>query len=144
MMPDIMTQLEAKFREHPFLAAKEVPLSAVQPLEDFAGFGLPADYKEFVRRFGGAMVGAYPIFGVIEAEVMGDGEIAISVTERFRADGWPGTEDWLVIPVDHAGNPIGIDGSGVVWISDHDTGTVDVLAKSFKEYIVQNCLGMRS
>ncbi len=32
---------------------------------------------------------------------------AWKVTQRFRKDGWPGVQEWLVISSDHSGNPIG-------------------------------------
>lgn len=71
---------------------------------------------------------------------MGDNENSvIAVTERFRADGWPGTEDTLVISMDHAGNAITLDVQGVVHRFDHDSGVTEVLAPSFGDFVVK-CL----
>ncbi len=87
------------------------------------------------------MVGAYPIFGVRQAEVMGnDGWSVEEMTKRFRSEGWDGTADWYIVSMDGAGNPIGISTDGRVWISDHDVGEVSVVASDFETFIAQQCL----
>src|SRR5579862_4444629 len=75
----------------------------------FHGFTLSADYHEFVRRYGGGMVGTYPIYGLHLAEAMGTighKSTAPEITKVFRDREWPGAENWLVISVDQSGNPI--------------------------------------
>jgi hypothetical protein len=42
--------------------------------------------------------------------------------------------------VDHAGNPVGIDSEGRVWISDHDARAVQLLADTFEGYVRKWCL----
>jgi hypothetical protein len=76
---------------------------------------------------------------------MGNGEgSAIDVTTRFREQGWNGVENWLVISEDHAGNPIGLDKDGRIWISDHDFGRITLVAASFEEYLRKQCLKLSS
>ncbi len=100
-----------------------------------------SDYREFVRRYGGAVVGPYPIFGLRRAEPMGTNEgSVVEITRRFHQKRWPGTEAWVVFSLDHAGNPIGMDKDGKVWISDHDAGAVQLLAPTFEEYLRRRCL----
>jgi hypothetical protein len=95
----------------------------------------------FIHRYGGAIVGPYRVFGLRNSEPMGNGEDSfLKVTKAFRQKGWPGVEKWAVISMDRGGNPIGLDADGKVWISDHDFGGVQVIAKSFEEYLRKSCL----
>jgi len=59
----------------------------------------------------------------------------VHVTEHFLDDGWAGTSDWYVVSTDGSGNPIGIDAAGRVWISDHDTGRIEMLAADFAHWL---------
>ena len=89
------------------------------------------------------MVGPYPIFGLRPVEVMGDDHwSAVDITKCFRNNGLPGTEDWLIFSEDHAGNPIGMNSTGEVWIFDHDFGGSALLAPTFEAYLRIGCLGM--
>jgi len=91
------------------------------------------------------MVGPYPIFGLRPVEVMGDDHWSvIDVTKRYRKGGVPGSEAWVVVSEDHAGNPVGMDANGAIWIYDHDFGGLTGLAPSFEEYLRTQCLTMRS
>ena len=140
---DTIQRLEQDFSRHPVTVAGSVSTSRVRDLERDAGFVLPADYKEFVARYGGAIVGPYPIYGLRAAKAMGKNEgSALEVTSHFRSEGWSGTEDWLVISTDHAGSPVGLDRDGRVWIADHDAGEVVVIAGDFEEYLRVVCLGL--
>jgi sugar lactone lactonase YvrE len=74
---------------------------------------------------------------------MGRKEVSVfDLTREFRRQGGPGVNEWLVFSIDHAGNPIGLDKDGNVWICDHDAGVVQVIAKSFEEYLRKRCLKM--
>jgi len=89
-------------------------------VSDHLNVPLPEDYREFLRRYGCAAVGAYHAFGLGYAPALhGYGNVA-AVTEGYRAEEWPGTERWVVISEDGFGNPIGIAPDGRVWIPDHD------------------------
>lgn len=133
--------METDFQRYRQLWAEPVPDSEVKKLEEYVGFALPEDYKGFVVLFGGAIVGPYSIFGLRSAEAMGTDEAsAIVITERFRQKRWPGTEEWLVVSMDQAGNPVGIDLEGRVWIADHDAGAVEVISGTFDEYLRRKCL----
>jgi hypothetical protein len=98
------------------------------------------DYREFLRRYGGAMVGSYPIFGIHPVDVMGNQWSVAEMTKWFRSEGWPGTDDWYVISTDGTGNPIGVSPDGHVWISDHNVGEVAVIARDFESFIDEHCL----
>ena len=133
--------LEKMFQESPVMCAGGVDRTEVDTLENQIGFQLPPDYREFLEKFGGAIVGPFRVYGLRASEAMGDDESsAMKVTERFRADGWSGTDKWLVVSMDHSGNPVGLDRDGKIWISDHDTGALQTLASSFEEYLRKWCL----
>lgn len=145
MTNDTLSRLEALFEEFPCMCATSVPGDdEVQAAEKEVGIVFPADYREFLLRFGGAMVGPYPIYGLRSAEVMEDGVSVIDVTSRYRGDGVPGCDDWIVFSADHCGNPVGMDSSGAVWIHDHDFGGIAPLAKDFEEYLRDRCLHLPS
>ena len=72
---------------------------------------------------------------------MGDDENSVfEITKRFRNDGWDGVDQWLIVSMDHSGNPVGLDKSGEIWISDNDHGCIDKLADNLEGYIREWCL----
>jgi SMI1-KNR4 cell-wall len=136
-----LSKLDADFTKHPVLAAGPATEADIEQLETFTGFDLPADYRLFLKRYGGAIVGPYSVFGIGASDAMGDDETsAIQVTDRFRSQKWPGAEAALVISMDHAGNAVTMDQRGHVHRFDHDSGTIEQLAASFEEFIVNWCL----
>jgi hypothetical protein len=66
---------------------------------------------------------------------MGD-ESVVDLTRRFQADGWRGTENWYVISFDGAGNPVGMDRDGHVWLSDHNSGDIVDVAANFEAFVL--------
>ncbi len=146
MMPDTINRLDAEFAESPMMRAADVPSEAeVVQAEQQIGVAFPDDYRQFLLRYGGAMVGPYPVFGLRPVEVMGVNHWSVlDVTRHYRSDGVPGTDHWAVISEDHAGNPIGMDQNGAIWIHDHDFGGAAHLARTFEDYIRTRCLKLPS
>lgn len=141
MRAETLHALDTMFRESPVMCAGTATREEVDQLESSIGFRLPDDYREFVERFGGAIVGPFSVYGVQGSDAMGDDESsALDVTNRFRSDGWQGTDQWLVVSMDHSGNPVGLDREGKVWISDHDAGAIQELAPTFEDYLRRWCL----
>jgi SMI1 / KNR4 family (SUKH-1) len=133
--------LEDMFSEDPILKAEAVKPAEVTAAERNIGITLPEDYKEFIRRYGGAIVGPFPIYGLRRSEPMGDDSSSfLEVTKSFRLDHWSGTDKWVIISIDHAGNPVGLDADGKVWISDHDARAIQLLAPNFEAYLRKWCL----
>jgi len=136
-----LDQLDADFATHPVLVAGPASATEMASLEAFASFPLPADYKDFVSRYGGAIVGPYSVFGYGASDAMGNNESsAIQITKRFRSLKWPGCENTLVISTDHAGNAITLDQQGRVHRYDHDSGTMEQLSVSFEGFVTNLCL----
>ncbi|MBN9691163.1 MAG: SMI1/KNR4 family protein [Verrucomicrobia bacterium] len=144
MRSDTLEALENRFRESPFLKGGEVPRAEIDQAAAALGASLPPDYVEFVERFGGGIVGPYPIFGLRRVDAMGRTFSVVDVTNELRKQNWPGTAGWIVVSEDHAGNPIGLAPDGKVWIADHDFGQVTVVAENFEHYLRKKCLKMES
>lgn len=143
MRDETWQALDDLFSRTPILKADAVESDEIAEAEREVGVVLNEDYKEFVRRYGGAIVGPFRVFGLRKAVPMGKNEASfVEVTKSFRRQRWPAVEKWAVISMDHGGNPVGLDAAGKVWISDHDAGAVQVIATSFEEYLRKNCLSL--
>lgn len=133
-------KLEELFTKFPFMKASSVDENEISDAEQKLGIVFDSDYQEFIQRYGGAIVGPYPVLGLRHAEPMDVSQWSvIDVTENYRNEGWCGVEDWYIVSIDHADNPIGIDGKGDVYRSDHDFGVIEKIADSFEDYIL-SCL----
>ena len=116
--------------------------TAMQPYGPF-----DPDYREFVLRYGGGMVGAVPIYGLRKAEFMGTiggNGTAPELTLLFTTKRWPGIAEWFIFSVDQGGNPIGFNKDGTVWLSDQtDFRQIVQLASSFEDFLLKWCLKLR-
>lgn len=138
---DTWQRLEQLFSESPVMRAEGVDRAEIESASASLKIPFPEDYIEFIHRYGGAIIGSVSVIGLRHAIPMGVDEASVvDVTKRFRDDGWAGTEKWVVISIDHSGNPIGLDAEGVVWLSDHDSGEITRLADSFQSFIRNHCL----
>jgi hypothetical protein len=132
----IWHQLDELFAEYPMMKGSGVSDAVIAEAERSLARTFDPTYKEFLRRYGAGMVGANPILGLSRVEVMGEDEWnVVDVTHRFRDDGWAGSGGWHIVSTDGSGNPIGIDVDGHVWISDHGTGTIELLADDFGAWL---------
>ncbi len=140
MKPSTWQKIETLFLEFPMMKANSIHESEIQNAEKILGASFNEDYRKFIKKYGGAILGAHPIYGLKHASPM-DRHLwsVVDVTEKYRKDNWYGIEDWYIISTDHSDNPIGINKHGEVYISDHDFGVVDKIAESFEEYILK-CL----
>jgi hypothetical protein len=140
MTSNFLDALDDDLAGDPVLMAGAPLVSDINRIEAFAGFRLPVDYRAFVEKYGAAIVGPYSVYGMGTSEAMDNNENSvIIVTERFRANNWPGSENALVISTDHAGNAITLDAQGIVHRFDHDSGSTEVVASSFGNFVVK-CL----
>jgi hypothetical protein len=137
MRPDTWERLAAIYAKYPALCAQagasrdELDAAAAR-----LGVPLPAEYREFVVRFGGGHAGSLPVAGLREWGAAGAGEWSVvEKTERFRAEGWPGTQVWAVFSDDGFGNPVGFDAAGRVWLSDHDDRRCVCLEARFEDWL---------
>lgn len=137
MRPETVRRLDELFRTSPvLLGGGPVSAAEIDAAEQQVGVKFTPDYREFLERYGGGMVGSLPVIGLRQAEVM-DPETVVEITARFRADGWEQTYEWVIISEDLAGNPIGLTEKGEVWVSDHDFGETVMVAPTFEQFVLQ-------
>lgn len=135
MSPSTWERLETEFRQFPILRGQPASVEEISTAEAALGLSFPDEYRDFLLRYGAAIVGPYPIFGVRPVEPMGHDWSVVGMNQRFRADRWAGVDEWLIISQDHAGNPMGVAPDGQVWISDH--GHLSVIAEDFETFILK-------
>ena len=141
MKASTWAQLEKQFEEFPFMKATPVSEEEVNSIEASLGVRFDSDYKQFVLKYGGAVVGPFPIYGLRQAGPMDEEFWSVyNVTMHYRKEHWPGTQDWYVVSSDHSDNPVGITPEGKVISYDHDYGEMVDVAESFEDYLII-CLG---
>jgi hypothetical protein len=138
----VWDELDREFARFPMMVAHGVSEDIVNAAEAQIGCIFGESYREFLRRYGGGLVGDAPILGLDCAEAMGqDLWSVVETTERFRRDKWPGVDAWYIVSVDGAGNPVGLDKQGAVWLSDHDSREIVLVASSFEQFLLLKLRG---
>lgn len=142
MRVETIRQIELAFRDAPMMRADAVPeQDEVDVASQALGMKFPDDYQEFLLRYGGGIVGPYPIFGLRPVELMEEHRWSVvGLTEEIRTSGVNIPFQWVVFSEDLAGNPIGFDATGKIWIYDHDFGGIAELANDFESYLQIHCL----
>ncbi len=146
MQKKLLNMMKEMFKKFPRMRAEGVPYLEIEEAFKDLKFILPESYKEFVHLYGGATVGAYPVYGLRASKDMDvDETSSLEVTQHYKKGGWfdtvwsrPG--NYLVISMDHCGNPIALDEEGKVWIFDHDFRSTDLIADNFEEFLAKWCL----
>lgn len=136
MNPFVWNRLDAEYERFPILKAGPVSRAEVEEAAKAVGLKFPAAYEEFLERYGSAMLGPYPIFGLRPVEPMGEAWSVVEMNRRFRDEGWPGLDDRLIFTHDQGGNPIAVSSSDGVWIVDHDHGGLAKLSPSFESFVI--------
>lgn len=99
------------------------------------------DYLQFIRTFGGAYVGL-AVYAFSNGSSLGK-ETVVDLTLRFReqfqsSDFAETLQTSYVISMDGSGDPIFIDQAGQVFMYDHLTGEIKLIAASFESLIENN------
>ena len=133
--------IDGFFTDAPTMKSVPVPYAVIDKESDSFGVELDSNYREFIHRYGAGILGAFTIYGIGLCSMMGKNEDSVfKVTNKFRAECWPNIENWLIISLDHSGNPVGINSVGEIWISDVVHGCVDKLSDDFEGYVLDWCL----
>lgn len=128
--------IEEHYSEFPRSRASGVGDSEIKAASDALGISFPADYREFLTRFGGGSIGAYYVAGLSRWDsAPNDAWDIVEQTLAYRKKKWPGTDLWAVFTDDGTGNPVGFDDNGRVWLSDHDCCEIVGLELSFEAWI---------
>ena len=106
-------RIKADAASYPMMYGNGIGAPEINQAEQELGVAFDPDYVCFLKEYGGAMIGPEPLLGLSQADVMGsDLWSVVEVTQRFRTDGWGGVDDWYIVSVDGAGNPVGVAPDG--------------------------------
>ncbi|WP_430488072.1 SMI1/KNR4 family protein [Priestia flexa] len=96
---------------------------------------LPEDFKMFLLKYGSGAVGEAIVLGLREAEFVATPSF-VEKSLQFRNILPEGYENFIVIGVDSAGNPVGFNSANTEIITfDFDFGGKEIIASSFEEYL---------
>lgn len=140
MKPTTWNKLEKSFDDFSNLKSEPASAEQIKVVEDSLGVESNADYKEFILKYGGAIVGAFPIYGLHRVEPM-DVNLwsVLGVTNRYRKEGWPNMSDRYVISSDHSDNPFVISNDGEIIVYNHDYDETVIVSETFEEFLI-SCL----
>lgn len=137
MKVETLNKLSSLFQEMHFLVGGPCSDVEIKIAQDVLGISFSNDYIDFIKTNGGAIIGAFPIFGLKHAEPMDDHLWSVvDVTIKFRNDQWPYASDWYIVSMDHSGNPIGINKDGIALSYDHDKKQLYKVANSFEDLLL--------
>lgn len=143
MRQSTINALDGQFARYPFLRAKDgATQEEIRRCFGRLGAAFNDSYAEFLERYGSGMVGPFPVFGLKQAEGLGTAWNVEVLTHQFWEDRWAGASNWVIVSMDHGGNPFGLAADGAVWLSDHDFGEVVKVAESFEQFLRVVCLKM--
>lgn len=135
-MSSLKERIRSDFLEFPFKRATGLTEFEIVEAENKLGVAFDKEYRRFIIKYGGAIVGAYPVYGLKRAESM-DINLwsVVDVTMNYRNEHWFEDDILYVISTDHAGNPIGFNKEGILLVVDHDFGEIVEFAKTFKDFL---------
>lgn len=143
MKPSTFTLLDSFYKKMKQLEEKlnnNLSLTEVINIENKLDTTFCQQYKDFLLRYGGGYVGAYPIYGLRKDRMMDNKLWAIDViTNHFIKQGLTFIEGNYVISDDQSGNPVFIKKNGKVYIYDHDYNELDEIAIDFEQFLLK-CL----
>lgn len=97
--------------------------------------GLLEDYKLFLLKYGSGAMGEVIILGLREAEFVTTPSF-VQKSLQFKKILPEGYENFIVIGICGAGNPIGFNSPNTEIITfDFDFGGKEIIARSFEEYL---------
>ncbi len=112
-----------------------VQIEEVTQAEDKLKVKLPEDYKMFLLRYGSGAIGDVIVLGLSEAEFVTTPSF-VEKSLQFRNILLEGYQNFIVIGVDGAGNPVGFNYPNTeIFAFDFDFGGKEIIANSFEEYL---------
>lgn len=136
MQIDVWQRIQACYDEFPRTRAEGVPQSEIDSASKRLGLPFPEDYQEFLRRFGAGYIGSEVIAGLRRfPSAPNDVWDVVGMTEDYRQRAFPHTDRLVVFTEDGAGNPIGFDEQGRIWLSDHNCCESVCLESCFEDWL---------
>ena len=110
----------------------------IENAEKDLGIEFSLSYKYYLKKFGGGAPTSFDVYGTKERKDSYPDEYytVTGMTNHYRKkQNWPGTHEWYIVCSDYDGNPYGVDKDGKVWLSDHDTQEIILVAGDFEEFL---------
>ena len=139
MNPVLEHALTQEFSTWDGSVATPVSPEEVRKAEAVLGVNFPNDYRQFIERFGGAVVRGTSIFGLRQPNLMPDEPSSVvDQSLAFRQELPTAYASIVVISVDGSGNAIGfLPSDPSVFVFDHNFGGRSDLAPTFDAYMQQ-------
>lgn len=135
MKVEILNAIDEEFEMCPEAFGGALNIEEVNQAEDELKVKLPADYKEFLLRYGSGAVGEAIILGLKEAAFVATPSF-VEKSIHFREVLPKGYDNFTVIGIDGAGNPVGFNFPNTEIITfDFNFGGKKIIAESFEEYL---------
>jgi hypothetical protein len=135
-MKDLYALIDEYVALEPLMRGKAVLQHEIRDAERVLNCVFDPLYKGIIARYGGLMLGSTPLFGLCPVPVMDEHLFSVvSVTQYFRAHGWPLGDAGYVISMDLAGNPVWIKADGSLVLHDHDLGDQVFVSGNLEDYL---------
>lgn len=135
MKIELLNAIDEEFEMCPEAFGGTVNIEEVMQAEVELKVKLPEDFKMFLLKYGSGAVGEAIVLGLREAEFVATPSF-VEKSLQFRNILPEGYENFIVIGVDSAGNPIGFNSPNTEIITfDFDFGGKEIIASSFEEYL---------
>jgi hypothetical protein len=135
MKSEIINAINEEFEMCPEAFGGPLDIREVNQAEEELKVKLPEDFKDFLLRFGSGAVGEAIILGLKEAEFVATPSF-VEKSLQFRKVLPKGYENFTVIGMDGAGNPIGFNYPNTdILTYDFTFGGKIVIAESFEKYL---------
>ncbi|MCM3068229.1 SMI1/KNR4 family protein [Priestia flexa] len=135
MKIELLNAIDEEFEMCPEAFGGTVNIEEVMQAEVELKVKLPEDFKMFLLKYGSGAVGEAIVLGLREAEFVATPSF-VEKSLQFRNILPEGYENFIVIGVDSAGNPVGFNSPNTEIITfDFDFGGKEIIASSFEEYL---------
>lgn len=135
MKSELLIAIDEEFERCPEAFGGPASIEEVNQAEDRLKVRLPEDFRMFLLRYGSGAVGEAIVLGLTEAEFVSTPSF-VDISLKFRGILPVEIENFVVIGIDGAGNPIGFASPHTEIISvDFDFGEKVTVASSFEKYL---------
>lgn len=135
MKIELLNVIDEEFEVCPEAFGGPVNIKEVIQAEDELKVKLPEDFKVFLLKYGSGAVGEAIVLGLREAEFVATPSF-VEKSLQFKNILPEGYENFIVIGIDGAGNPVGFNSPDKEIITfDFDFGGKEIIARSFEEYL---------
>lgn len=135
MKKGLLNVIDEEYEMCPEAFGGPVNIEEIIQAENELKVKLPEDYKLFLLKYGCGAIGEAIILGLREAEFITTPSF-VQKSLQFRKILPKGYDNFIVIGIDGAGNPVGFNSPNTEIITfDFDYGGKEIIARSFEEYL---------